>query len=246
MPDRLPGAASMGTYRRTNTMASDKLRRQIVHEAARLMYQRQESEYHRAKMKAARKIVNGWVKPSDLPSDREIRDEILRFSSIYETAPETEGQIDRFILYRTLLIPLSRIKLNIETHPEGDALYHSLQVFELARDEYPYDEEFLLAALLHDVGKGLDPLEHVTAGLSALGDAITERTAWFIENHVYAHSMLEGTIGVRARKRLQRSDDFDALLALGRCDRDGRVPGFQVPELDEALDYIRELSRTNG
>jgi len=34
-------------------------------------------------------------------------------------------------------------------HPEGDALYHSLQVFELAREARPYDEEFLLAALLH-------------------------------------------------------------------------------------------------
>ena len=42
-------------------------------------------------------------------------------------------------------------------HPEGDVLYHSLQVFELARDELPYDEEFLLAALLHDVGKAIDP-----------------------------------------------------------------------------------------
>ena len=40
-------------------------------------------------------------------------------------------------------------------HPKGDALYHSLQVYDLACDEMPYDEEFLLAALLHDVGKGL-------------------------------------------------------------------------------------------
>ena len=40
-------------------------------------------------------------------------------------------------------------------HPEGDALYHSLQVFDLACEESPYDEDFLLAALLHDVGKAM-------------------------------------------------------------------------------------------
>ena len=45
-------------------------------------------------------------------------------------------------------------------HPEGDALYHSLQVFHLAREARPYDEEFLLAALLHDVGKAVDPQDH--------------------------------------------------------------------------------------
>ena len=42
----------------------------------------------------------------------------------------------------------------------------SLQVFELARERRPYDEEFLLAALLHDIGKGLDPADHVAAALT--------------------------------------------------------------------------------
>ena len=60
-----------------------------------------------------------------------------------------------------LLQPLEGVKQSPKHHPEGDALYHSLQVFELARDERPYDEEFLLAALLHDVGKAIDPADHV-------------------------------------------------------------------------------------
>ena len=41
---------------------------------------------------------------------------------------------DRFELYRALLTPLENVKQNPAYHPEGDALYHSLQVFELARD----------------------------------------------------------------------------------------------------------------
>ena len=70
--------------------------------------------------------------------------------------------VDPYQLFRLLLLPLENVearspRLLIQ---EGDALYHSLQVFELARDRRPYDEEFLLAALLHDVGKGLDPHDY--------------------------------------------------------------------------------------
>ena len=70
-----------------------------------------------------------------------------------------------------LLLPLEEVKGSPTYHPEGDVLYHSLQVFELARERRPYDEEFLLAALLHDVGKALDPADHVQAALDALKQA---------------------------------------------------------------------------
>ena len=62
-----------------NPSESNKLRRHICFEAARAMYYRQESEYYRAKQKAAKRICKGWVKPSDLPSNAEIRDEIEDF-----------------------------------------------------------------------------------------------------------------------------------------------------------------------
>ena len=81
------------------------------------------------------------------------------------------------------LEPLEAIKQNPKHHPEGDALYHSLQVFELAREARPYDEEFLLAALLHDVGKAIDPQDHAAAAAFALRGTLTERTAWLIAHH---------------------------------------------------------------
>ena len=65
-------------------MNPTKLRRQIAWEAARLMYDRQESEYYRAKLKAARRICQGWVKPADLPSNSEIRDQIELLARLYE------------------------------------------------------------------------------------------------------------------------------------------------------------------
>jgi hypothetical protein len=367
-------------------MAGSKLRQQIAWEAARLMYQRQESEYFRAKMKAARRLCQGWAKPADLPSNAEIRDQVQLLARLHEgdarkanlqamrlaalammerlerfrprligsvftghiragsdvdihvfaDSAESVGhtleqhglpydverklvrkqgeattfthihvaaefrfeltvypsdqahyvfkssitgkpieraslaelrqflaaeypdldidealvaareEVDRFQVYQALLLPLENVKQHLKYHPEGDALYHSLQVFDLARDEQPYDEEFLLAALLHDVGKGIDSLDHVTAGLEALEGMITERTAWLIEHHMLAHQLVDGSLGKRAQRRLRESEHFEDLVLLERCDRNGRQAGVEAPELDEALDYLRELEAALG
>ncbi len=367
-------------------MKGSKLRRQIAWEAARLMYDRQESEYYRAKMKAAKRICQGWVKPADLPSNAEIRDEVQSFARLIEgdsrdkelrnmrvaaivmmrrlrafrprligsvmtghvrqgsdidlhvfsdsaepiahileqdgltpdvehkhvrkqgeervfthihvtdrfafeltvyasdqahyvfkssitgkaieraTLPQLEqlmqewypgidlddevasieAGIDPYQLFESLLLPLENVKQHAKYHPEGDVLYHSLQVFDHARDEMPYDEEFLQAALLHDVGKGIDPYDHVVAGLEALEGFISERTAWLIEHHMIAHELVDGTLGARARKRLQQHELYDDLLVLEQCDRAGRQAGVVAPELDEALKYLRDIGGMFG
>ena len=230
----------------------EKLYRQIVFEAARLMYTRQETDARKARLLAARRFRHGYIPNSELPSSREIHDQVQRLTNgepleypLLPTEP-TDSEItasdgERFAFYRTLLIALECVKQSRKRHPEGDALYHSLQVFELARDEDSYDEDFLLAALLHDVGKAIDPLDHIGAGLAALHGMISERTEWFIEQHILARGLLDGSIGVRARRRLAESADFELLETLARCDRDGCVPGARVCDLDEALEYIRSL-----
>jgi HD superfamily phosphodiesterase len=141
---------------------------------------------------------------------------------------------------------LEQVKQDPKYHPEGDVLYHSLQVFDLARDELPYDEEFLLAALLHDVGKGIDPRNHVAAGLEALQGFITPRIHWLIENHMAAHQILDGTIGHRAKLRFQENESYDELLLLGKCDRAGRQRGVLTSRLEDAVEYLRQLSLTFG
>jgi hypothetical protein len=153
-----------------------------------------------------------------------------------------EDHIDRFELYRLLLRPLEGVKQSPKYHPEGDALYHSLQVFELACRERGYDEEFLLAALLHDVGKAIDPADHVLAGLQALEGTITERTQTLIALHMDVHAYRDGTLGARARSRLEQSEEFEDLMLLRELDTRGRQPGAVVCELEEALDYIRRLA----
>lgn len=367
-------------------MSRHNLRRRVAWEAARLIYTHEESEYFRAKMKAARRLVSAEFQPSDLPSNREIRDEIQAMARraaepgcdaglramrqqalqmmrrLYRFRPRLVGRVwegqhrpgqtielcvftdrlesltaaleaegisyelnqfqvrkgrqehvltrvlidgpwrfelsvyplgqahrplrngitgqpiegasiseleqaverqppalpaegarqermsarDRFQLYESLLLPLEQVKENPRQHPEGDVLYHSLQVFDLARDELPYDEEFLLAALLHDVGKAIDPEEHVAAALAALDGSITRRTAWLIEHHADGLAVLDGVIGVRARRRLEQSEDFEELKLLAQCDRRGRRRGVIAPSVDEALDYLRDLAQGCG
>ncbi len=376
----------MGLISAHDRMASDKLRRRIAFEAARLMYIREEREYLRAKLKAARRVFSGDPKPSDLPSNREIRDQIQAFARLHEgerrtdnlremrvealrlmrllrrfrprligstltghvrlgsdidlhvfsdsveavsavleaegidhsverkrvrkggieqtfthihvedrfpveltiypsnkahfvfkssitgkaierasiselerflereypglaleeAVREAENRVDRFQIYEMLLLPLEKVKQPRKYHPEGDALYHSLQVFDLGRAELPYDEEFLLAALLHDVGKAIAPKDHTAASLEALDGYITSRTAWLIRHHMEAHALVEGTLGARARRRLQASENFDELVLLAECDAAGRQVGVEVPEVEEVLDYLRELAATCG
>jgi hypothetical protein len=277
--EHVPRAALTGFVSAQIAMSNDKLRRQIACEAARLMYVRQESEYHRAKLTAARRLCRTRVKAADLPTNREIRDEIQSLARIYlykgaaggepsasangfASQDDAEGasregladvipagpevRLDRFHVYETLLAALETVKQDPERHPEGDALYHSLQVFALAREAEPYDEEFQLAALLHDVGKAVDPRDHVAAALAALAGHVTERTAWLIEHHSEATALREGTLGARARRRLEAHDDFEHLMLLNDCDRQGRQRGAQVPDVQDALDHLRELARADG
>ncbi len=370
-------------------MHATKVRRQIAWEAARLMYWREESEYQRAKWKAAKKVQIGWVRPADLPSNAEIRDQVLILARLHEgslthsdrlhqmrlralwwmehlaefhprligsvltghiregsdidihvfsgspsvvasRAEETgaaveverkrvlkdnesrvfthvhvrdvfpieitiyeanllghrfkssitgkpieratadqlgklieiehgqssvqqqaaledmEHAADRWQVYEALLWPLEKVTQSPKYHPEGDALYHSLQVYHLALDAQPYDEELLLAALLHDIGKAIDPDDHVAAGLEALDGFITPRTHWLIAHHMEGHQLIANELGVRRRRRLRESPWYEDLRILAECDAAGRVPGVQVDDVPQVLDYIRGIEDMFG
>ena len=240
--------------------ADDRLRRQIAVEAARRMLrsaaevdaaldappsldwlaEAPESAFYAAKRKAAA-VLGHSVRPGDLPSDSEVRDQIVRLAR--SDAPDADDQpepadesgparladhLDRFAVYRLRLTPLEAVKQDPRTHPEGDALFHSLQVFEHARDARPYDEEFLLAALLHDVGKSIDPRDPGPATVEALRGSVPSRTLALI-------------VALRAPDRPTDPDLRDDLATLRDLDAAGRVPGLPVGTVDEALDYLRGL-----
>src|SRR5262245_66368189 len=74
----------MGLITAHERMANATLRQAIALEAARLMYERVESEYYTAKRKAAKRLCRRGVKPEDLPSNSEIREQIQVFARIHE------------------------------------------------------------------------------------------------------------------------------------------------------------------
>jgi hypothetical protein len=154
---------------------------------------------------------------------------------------------NRYEFYLSLLKPLEAVKQNPRTHPEGDALYHSLQVFELVRQANPFDEELLTAALLHDAGKATDLHgDYQGATLKAIEGKVTDRTAHLIERLADAQAYRAGTLGHRARRALENDDDFDAIMQLAEADQNGRRPGAEVPSLDEAVRIIRTMAEEDG
>src|SRR5215469_5906838 len=84
----------MGLITAHERMSHDKLRQAIALEAARLMYERLESEYYTAKRKAAKRLCRRGVKPENLPSNAEIRDQIQVFARIHEGDKRTQNLRD--------------------------------------------------------------------------------------------------------------------------------------------------------
>jgi hypothetical protein len=249
--------------------ADDRARRQIAIEAARRMLasigpeegdpskrlrEASEAEYYAAKRKAAA-VLGRPVRPGDLPSDSEVREQVLALIrddnplTPLQDQPEPEpgeelgrlaDHVDRFAVYKLRLAPLEAVKQDPRRHPEGDALYHSLQVFELARTARPYDEEFLVAALLHDVGKGIDLANPVETAVEALRGAVTPRTLALIA-HLRAFKIARQKPG--APPPVDDAHTLEDLNLLRELDELGRVPGATVGTIDEALAYLQRLER---
>ena len=261
-------------YRITGTSA--RLRTQIALEAARRLFPlivpkgeapqegwldaTSANDFYVAKRKAAA-VLGHRVRPGDLPSDDEVRDQLVLLGrdlsvgkDLHEplTEPEIDEEttctvplmadhLDRFAIYRMRLEPLESVKQNARYHPEGDALFHSLQVFQLAREARPYDEEFLLAALLHDVGKAIESQNHVAAGVTALRGSVTDRTLWLIEHHMDLLVGRDRPLNPRLKRELEMSEYYEDLKLLRTLDDAGRVPGQPVESLEEVLAYIQSL-----
>jgi len=133
---------------------------------------------------------------------------------------------DRLEYFHLLLLQLEEMHPAEET--AGDLLHNALQAFDLAAAERPYDEEFMTAALLHDVGRiGEDTNESAE---DLLAGTVTNRTLWLIQ-----HLELEGMTAAAAPS----DNDWRDLVLLRELLAQSSVPGAETRSVDEALAVLR-------
>jgi hypothetical protein len=142
-----------------------------------------------------------------------------------------------------MLRALDGIAQDPRYHPEGDALYHSLQVFSHARRE-TQDPELLAAALLHDVGKALRAPEHDTDGADLLEGLVSNRVVWLVRHHL---DLLRAP--GQTRRRYRGTAQLSDLEQLRRWDLAGRSPTAPVCSPEEAVHTLLhelELQRADA
>ncbi len=135
---------------------------------------------------------------------------------------------------RDLLTDLHGVKQDPRYHPERDALFHSLQVFQLARRESE-DPQLWAAALLHDVGKAMVSREHEWAGARALEGIVAPRIVWLVEHHL---DLLRKP--KRTRRRYRGTTRLVDLERLRRWDLGGRNPRARVMDPHDAIDILMQ------
>lgn len=126
----------------------------------------------------------------------------------------------------SLLLALDGIRQDPRYHPEGDALFHTLQVFGLALRE-TREPALLAAALLHDVGKASAGADHDEVGADLIDGLLVPRVVWLVRHHL---DLLR-----HPRRARHRRTEVGALQQLRRWDLGGRDPRARVMSPEAAV-----------
>lgn len=226
---------------------AEKRRRQIAAEAARRLARG--GDMRRARLAAGRRLSRGWVPEEELPSAAEVGQELARQRLTSE--PDRSGGLlaligDRFDRLAALVRPLAAIRLSSSGYSGLTRLDNALQNFAFVAQRFPYDEELLTAALLIEAGQIIDQKNSAEAILAAAVGLLTERTIWLISSHGAAVSYRDGTLGFRARQRLERHPDFEASLTLAEASGQPLGSTDDTFSLDEAVRWLRKIESDEG
>lgn len=128
-----------------------------------------------------------------------------------------------------LLWELETVSQDPFYHPEGNALYHSLQVFQIATEQTD-DPTLWSAALFHDVGKIHGTKQHAQTGAELMQGILPTRAIWLIHHHM---DLL--THPKRTRKQWAGHIRLLELENLRKWDLAGRSPHANVPSPEDAI-----------
>jgi len=142
----------------------------------------------------------------------------------------------------------AKCEQNPAYHPEGNVDVHIEMVFDYANDNYFGDNDLLLCALFHDLGKVdtfkihpkkgvptsygherhaekyIDKYIHLFADLRPNVERIKEICA----NHMKAHLYISGSLSKPAkRKAFESLKYFDDIMKFANCDDGGKIPSPQ-------------------
>lgn len=140
------------------------------------------------------------------------------------------------------LLSLKYIKDNINRHPEDNVLEHSTQSFNIAKKE-SNDINLHIAALFHDIGKGIEILGHDKHSINILKSFgyYNPKVYWLIENHIRIIYFLNGEMNKlsKIKELMQDTYLFTNLCHLRRIDYSARIPNknseLNINEINDIL-----------
>ena len=142
---------------------------------------------------------------------------------------------------------MSTLKNTLEGY-QISRLEHSLQTATRALNDKA-DDEMIVAALLHDIGDELAPLNHAEYAAAVLKPYVSEKTHWIVEKHgifqmyYYAHHL-----GGNKNERDKYKDHQyfkDTLDFCEKWDQNSFDPNYKSLTLKDFQPYLRKIfSRT--
>ena len=148
-----------------------------------------------------------------------------------------KGTADRILSF------MSRLNSTIEGY-KISRLEHSLQAATRAKNDNA-DDEMIVAALLHDIGDELAPLNHSEYAAAVLKPYVSEKTHWIIANHgifqmyYYAHHLGGNK---NARDKFKDHKYFrDTLNFCEKWDQKSFDPNYKSYPLEKFEPMVRNI-----
>lgn len=143
-----------------------------------------------------------------------------------------------------------RLLAQLETLEEGLSGYrisrlgHSLQSATRAERDGA-DIDWIVAALLHDIGDGLAPFNHDSLAADILAPYVREEVTWVVRHHgIFQLAYYGDKIGAdpEARRKYADSPHYDAAVTFcARWDQTSFDPDYATPPLSHFAPMVREV-----